>query len=250
MNYTPVLQNKRIIVLGGGRGIGRATVIECLSLGASVGCTWRTSQKSVEELSHTIPAAKDRLFYTQMDITDRDSVSRGIDTLIDALGGVDVLINCTGVTKDRAFPFLDPDSWDQVIQTNLTGAYYAIQKVLLPMVSGKGGVILNLGSVSAVMGVAGQANYAASKAGLSGLTKALSRELGPYHIRVNAVAPGYVKTDMTEQMPKKLVDQALDQIPLKRMAEPAEIAHILAFLASDMASYINGQTIVADGGLS
>ncbi len=246
---TPLLEGKKIIILGGGRGIGRATVTECLAQGAAVGCTWRTSQSAIKELAD-IASSEGKTFYdTQMDICDKASVDRGIDFLISSLGGIDVLINCTGITKDKAFPFLDPDSWDQVIQTNLTGAYYAVHKVLLPMVSNKGGAILNLGSVSAAAGVPGQANYAASKAGLTGLTKALSKELGSYHIRINSVAPGYVKTDMTAQMPEKLLAQAIDRIPLKRMAEPEEIAHVLAFLASDMASYINGQTITVDGGL-
>ncbi len=245
-----ILKNKKIIILGSGRGIGRATAVECLKLGASLGCTWHTSENAMSDLAHLADSLHSAFFHTQIDIADKDSVDKGMDYLINQLGGVDVLINCSGIIKDRAFPFLDADSWEQVIHTNLTGAYYAAHKVLLPMVAAKNGTILNVSSVSAITGVAGQANYAASKAGLTGLTKALSRELGPYQIRVNAVAPGYVKTEMTEHLKEKLIKEAMERIPLKRMAEPEELAHVLAFLASDLASYINGQTIVVDGGLS
>lgn len=249
------LENKRIIILGGSRGIGWATVIECLKQGALVGATYHKSQTDMEtlsELAESLGSARKggAFFSAQMDITDERSVKQAMKLLMDELGGIDVLINSAGITADRAFAFLDKNAWEQVIQTNLTGPYQAIHNAVLPMVAQKNGVILNVGSVSGIVGVTGQANYAASKAGLIGLTKSLSKELGAYNVRVNTVAPGYVKTEITDQLNERKISQALEQIPLKRFAEPEEIAHLLAFLASDQASYINGQTIIIDGGLT
>ncbi len=245
-----LLSGKQIIILGGSRGIGFSTVIECLQQGAVVGSTYHSSYEEMLALQEKSKEWEGEFYFTQMDIQNADSVNQAFNQLMEQMDGIDVLINNAGITKDCAFPFMDDENWNSVINANLTGTYRAIHKVLPSMVSRKNGVILNVSSVSGIRGMAGQANYSAAKAGLIGLTKSLSRELGPYNIRVNAIAPGYIQTDMTSHFKQKFLEDAIRQIPLKRFGQPEEVSHLLVFLASDLASYINGQTIVIDGGLT
>lgn len=245
-----LLENKKIIITGASRGIGRAIAIKALEAGANVAITYNNSKKAVLSLLEETASCPGTLFYEKMDLSDKDDIQNAMNIMIKKLGGIDVLINNAGITKDKAIPFLDLKSWSDVIDTNLTGTYLAISKALLPMVSHRNGVIINLSSVTGITGSAGQANYSASKAGIIGLTKSLSRELGAYNIRVNAIAPGFVETDMTSTLKDTFVKDALDKIPLKRFAKPEEIASLAVFLASDQAAYITGQTIVIDGGMS
>lgn len=244
-----LLENKKILVTGGSRGIGRCIVFECLKAGASVAATYHQSEEEMLSLKQEAESHNWNFYYSQMDLEDTDSVSRSIPALIERLDGIDVLINNAGIIRDKAIPFLDYETWNQVIQTNLTGTYQVIHKVILPMVSNKNGVILNMSSVSGVAGSPGQANYAASKAGILGLTKTLAKELGPYNIRVNAISPGYVTTEMTDSLKEKVRKDALSKIPLNRFASPEEVAHLAVFLSSDCASYISGQNIIIDGGM-
>ena len=243
-----ILEGKRVLILGGSRGIGAATVRECIREGAAVGATYHSSENEMREIGEEFKDAD--FFCRQMDIEEEASVSSAVSGLMEELGGIDVLINSVGITCDRSIAFMDTDSWERVIRTNLTGSFFAVHKVVLPMVSNRQGVILHVSSVSGIAGAPGQVNYAASKAGLIGMTKALSRELGAYNIRVNTVAPGYVETDMTAKFQGDVREKIVSQIPLKRFARPEEIAKLLIFLASDSAGYITGQTIVIDGGLT
>ena len=245
-----ILQGKKIIVVGGSRGIGEAAVRECLAAGAHVGVTYASSRSRMEAMEQEFAGGDTVFFCTHMDITSPDSVREGIKELIGCLGGVDVLINNAGITRDRAFPFMDEENWEDVLQTNLTGAYRTARQVVPPMAPHKNGVIINVSSVSGIIGMPGQTNYSASKAGMIGLTRSLSKELGRYNIRVNAVAPGFVETEMVEELDEGARQDAIAKIPLGRFATPEEIAHLLVFLSSDHASYINGETIVIDGGLS
>lgn len=244
-----LLENKKILVTGGSRGIGRCIVLECLKAGASVAATYHHSKEEMVSLEQEAASYDGNFYYSQMNLEDMDSVSQSISSLIDQLDGIDVLINNAGIIRDRAIPFLDYETWNQVIQTNLTGTYQVIHKVILPMVTNKSGVILNMSSVSGVAGSPGQANYAASKAGILGLTKTLAKELGPYNIRVNAISPGYVNTEMLDKLKEQVRKDALNKIPLNRFAAPEEIAHLAVFLSSDFASYISGQNIIIDGGM-
>lgn len=245
-----ILQGKKIIIVGGSRGIGEAAARECLAAGAHIGVTYASSLSRMKAMEQEFSRDDTDFFYTHMDITSPDSVREGMKELTSRLGGVDVLINNAGITRDRAFPFMDEENWEDVLQTNLTGAYRTARQAVPPMAAHKNGVIINVSSVSGITGMPGQSNYSAAKAGLIGLTRSLSKELGRYNIRVNAVAPGYVETEMVEKMDEGARQAATANIPLGRFATPEEIAHLLVFLSSDYASYINGETVVIDGGLS
>lgn len=245
-----LLENKKMIIIGGSNGIGFATALKCLQEGAHVGITFHSSRERLVLLKDTADTNQVSFHAVQMDIQNPSSIRTGMQELMESLGEVDVLINSAGITRDRSFAFMNETDWDSVLDVNLSGVYRVIKKAILPMVAHKNGVILNVASVSGLMGIAGQANYCSAKAGLIGLTKALAREFGPYNIRVNAVAPGYIETDLLNTMSEEHRTKALTQIPLKRFGTPDEIADLLTFLASDKASYINGETIVIDGGLS
>lgn len=245
-----ILQGKKIIIVGGSRGIGEAAARECLAMGACVGVTYVSSQSRVKAMEQEFAGGAADFFYTHMDITCPDSVREGMKELMSRLEGIDVLINNAGITRDQSFAFMAEENWEDVLQTNLTGAYRAARQVVPPMAARKNGVIINVSSISGMKGMPGQANYSAAKAGLIGLTRSLAKELGRYHIRVNAVAPGFVETDMVEKMDEGTRQAAVSQIPLGRFATPEDIAHLLVFLSSDYAAYINGETVVIDGGLS
>lgn len=245
-----ILQGKKIIIVGGSRGIGEAAARECLAMGACVGVTYVSSHSRMKAMEQEFAGCDTDFCYTHMDITRPDSVREGMKELISRLEGIDVLINNAGITRDQAFAFLSEENWEDVIQTNLTGAYRTARQVVPPMAAHKNGVIINVSSVSGITGMPGQTNYSAAKAGMIGLTRSLAKELGRYNIRVNAIAPGFVETEMVEKIDEGTRQTAVSKIPLGRFATPEDIAHLLVFLSSDYASYINGETIVIDGGLS
>ncbi|WP_449077998.1 3-oxoacyl-[acyl-carrier-protein] reductase [Ruminococcus sp.] len=238
---------KKVIVTGGCRGIGRKIAMKFLLLGADVAVTYRTSAKSAEEMKMKYP---DKLRLYQMDVCQEDSVRTTMNQIVEDLGGVDVLVNNAGITNDKYLLMMSKDVWDSVLTTNLDGTFLVTKAVLLPMLQQKGGCIVNVSSVSGVIGVAGQTNYCASKFALIGLTKSLSKEVSGKNIRINAVAPGYIDTDMVQAMPEKNRKEIISKVPMKRLGSPDEVASVVAFLASDDASYITGQTIVIDGGLT
>lgn len=235
--------NKRVIVTGGCKGIGRAIVEKFLEEGAIVGTTYNTSKEPAEQLCLDMEVYSPNLIVKKMDVRDNNQVDKVMHELQDELKGIDILVNNAGIVKDKIFYSMLEQEWDDVIKTNLYGPFYTCKSILYNLVKQRSGCIINMSSVSGLVGIAGQTNYCASKFGLIGLTKALAKELLTKNIRVNAIAPGYVETDM-------IADVAANKKNLPgKVATPADIANIVLFLASEEAGFITGEVIVADGGI-
>ncbi len=236
------------IVTGGTRGIGRAIVKMLCNKGATCLFTYVSNQSLAEELSKEIKSEDGLAIPLKVDVRDFEGAKEAV-LKAKELGRYDILINNAGITRDRAFMLMSPEEWREVIDTNLTGVFNITRASIITFLKQQSGSIVNISSVSGIHPVPGQVNYASSKAGIIGFTKALAREVAQYNIRVNCIAPGFVETDMTERLSEKLRQRLLETIPLKRFATPEEVARIALFLAGDESRYITGQTIEIDGGL-
>ena len=234
------LDGKTALVTGASRGIGRAIAQELARAGASVVVGYRTGQEEGEALASEIGGRA-----VQADVSSPDDARR----LVEEAGDVDVLVNNAGLTRDGLLARMSDDDWRTVIETNLSSVFYTCRAVTRPMMKKRRGAIVNVSSIVGVHGNWGQTNYAASKAGIIGFTKSLARELGSRGIRANVVAPGYVKTQLTDVLPEEATATMVGQTPLGRVAEPEEIAGAVRFLASDEASFITGDVLLVDGGL-
>ncbi len=245
-----VLQGKVALVTGGTRGIGRA-VVECLAgAGASVAFTYRSSVQAADELVGAIAASGGTAAGHQADAVSTAASAAVVEAVLKQFGRLDILVNNAGITKDGLLMRMSEDDWDRVVANNLKSVFNFTKAVCRPMMGVRAGKIINITSIVGLTGNAGQANYAASKAGIIGFTKSVAKELGSRNIQVNAVAPGYVDTDMTRALTPEQTKALTDLIPLKRTAKAAEIAAVVRFLASPDADYITGQVIRVDGGLS
>jgi 3-oxoacyl-[acyl-carrier protein] reductase len=234
------LEGKLALVTGASKGIGLAIAEELARAGAEVVVGYRSGQAEAEELAARIGGRA-----VQADVSSADDARR----LVEEAGDVDVLVNNAGLTRDGLLARMPDDDWRTVIETNLSSVFYTCRAVTRPMMKKRQGSIVNLSSIVGVHGNWGQTNYAASKAGIIGFTKSLARELGSRNIRANVVAPGYVKTQLTEVLPEAATQAMVDATPLGRVAEPREIAGAVRFLASDDASFITGDVLLVDGGL-
>ncbi len=251
MSEEKLLEGKVAIVTGAGTGIGRAIAEGLSEQGASVVVNYFSSSEAAAEVVSGIEAKGGKAFAFQADVGDFEAAQSMVKTTLDTYGHVDILVNNAGTTRDTLLLMMKEDDWDVVIKTNLKSMFNCCKAVARPMLRRKqGGRIINISSVSGLAGQGGQTNYAASKAGIIGFTKSLAKELGARQITVNAIAPGFFPTALTEVLSEDMVDLALQMIPLKRLGELQEVAHLVAFLASDNASYITGEVIRIDGGLA
>lgn len=241
-------EGKVAIVTGGATGIGRSITTRLAREGATVAIVNRRAEVAEAVVAELKAEGLDVHAYPG-DVADTTAVAALVKQVVADLGPVTILVNNAGVTRDDLLMRMKEDAWDLVLSVNLKGAFNCIKAVSRPMMKAQGGRIVNISSVVGLMGNAGQANYSAAKAGLLGLTKSAARELASRKITVNAVCPGYVPTDMTADLPEDATTQLLEHVPLHRMGEPEEIAAAVAFLASDEAGYITGQTLAVDGGM-
>ena len=243
------LTGKSAVVTGGSRGIGRAIALRLATQGADVAFSYRGNEAAAKDTAAAIEALGRKALPVQGDVSDPETADTLVKAALEAFGKVDILVNNAGITRDDLIMRMSLDDWRSVLETNLFGAFYAIKAVTRPMLKAKGGRIVNITSVSGQAGQTGQANYSSAKAGLIGLTKATARELASRSITCNAVAPGFVLTELTQDLPDALKDEITARTPLGRFGETAEIASAVAFLASDEAAFITGQVLAVDGGL-
>ncbi len=245
-----LLEGKVALVTGGSRGIGRGIVERFLEEGADVAFTYVSSPEKAEALAAELATKSGhKVLAIQSDAGDFDSAQAAVDKVVEAWGRLDVLVNNAGITKDQLLMRMSESDWDSVIATNLKSVFNMTKAVMRTMLKQRSGSIINMSSVVGVKGNAGQANYAASKAGILGFTKSVALELGSRNIRSNAIAPGFIETEMTGALDQKVVEQWREGIPLKRGGTPTDVANACVFLGSDLSTYITGQTLNVCGGM-
>ncbi len=244
-----MLNGKVALVTGGSRGIGRAIAGKLASLGADAAIFYAGNEAAARETVKEIESIGVKAMACRCDVSDYDQVAEAVARVKEALGAVDILVNNAGVTLDKLAMRMSPEEFARVVSVNLNGAFHLIRATCPDFVRRRSGRIINISSVAGLLGNAGQANYAASKAGLIGLTKSVARELAGRGVTCNAVAPGFIRTDMTGAMSEEALQKGLSAVPLGRMGEPEDIAEAVAFLAGDGAAYITGAVLQVDGGM-
>ncbi|MFC1576384.1 3-oxoacyl-[acyl-carrier-protein] reductase [Candidatus Omnitrophota bacterium] len=245
-----LLKDKVAIVTGGSRGIGRAILLEFAKEGAKVAFNFLKSEDKALELKKEIEKSGGEVLTFRQDVKDYNAIKVMVEGVRSHFGRLDIIVNNAGILRDKALMLMEEQDWEDVIATNLSGAFNLIRAAIVDFMKQKSGNIINLTSVAGIKGMPRQVNYSASKAGIIGLTKALAKEVGPYNVRVNAIAPGFIDTDMVRGLRDSHKEQAIKMIPLQRFGRAEEVGKIAVFLASDQAKYITGQVITIDGGLA
>jgi 3-oxoacyl-[acyl-carrier protein] reductase len=244
-----LLEDKVVLITGASRGIGKSIAQECVKHGAKVAFTYLSSDEKARALELELSADGGVAKGFKSDASKYDDAQKLVDDVVAEFGTIDVLVNNAGITRDSLLMRMSEEQWDEVINTNLKSAFNLTKAVQRPMLKARSGSIINMSSVVGVSGNAGQSNYSASKAGLIGFTKSIAQELGSRNIRCNAIAPGFIETEMTEVLDQKIVAEWRNTIPLKRGGTPKDVADLTIFLGSDMSKYITGQTINVCGGM-
>ena len=244
-----LLENKIVLITGASRGIGKAIAQECANQGATVLFTYLSSEEKANALAAELSASGSTAKGFRSDASNFNEAQKLVEDIVAEFGTIDVLVNNAGITRDSLLMRMSEEQWDEVINTNLKSAFNLTKAVQQPMLRARKGSIINMSSVVGVKGNAGQSNYAASKAGLIGFTKSIAAELGSRNIRCNAIAPGFIETEMTEVLDQAVVEGWRKGIPLKRGGNPIDVANATVFLASDMSAYITGQTLNVCGGM-
>lgn len=244
-----MLKGKCAVITGAARGIGKAVALKLASLGANIVLNYRSSEKEVKEVENLIKDMGVEVISVKGDISKLDEVENLVSVAKEKFGCIDIMVNNAGITKDTLILRMKEEDFDTVIDINLKGVFNCLKCITPIMVKQKHGKIINLSSVVGISGNAGQVNYSASKAGVIGMTKSLAKEVGSRGINVNAVAPGYIETDMTEALGDKYKEEVKKNIPLKKLGKPEDVANVVAFLSSEASDYVTGQVIQVDGGM-
>ena len=244
-----MLKDKIVIVTGGTRGIGRAIVETFAQEGAHVLYTYLNNDVLANEIESNLKKANSKAQGFKIDVKDYSQVDQWKENILDEYGKVDILINNAGIIKDKALAMMSKDEWDEVIETNLNGLFHVTKSFIVTFLKQRQGNIINISSLSGIIGIPSQTNYSASKGAMISFSKSLAKEVAPYNVRVNVVAPSFIHTDMTKNLKEEYIEQILLQIPLKRFGAVDEVAKVALFLATEQSSYITGQIIQVDGGL-
>lgn len=244
-----MMKGKVVIITGGSRGIGRACVLAFGKNSANVVYTYNKSKSAVDTLNSELDNMDVRYLSLQADVRDYNSVKDVVKKTLDEFGHIDVVVNNAGITRDKALVMMTLDDWRDVIEVNLGGVFNMSRAVITTLLKQKSGCIINISSVSGLVGIPRQTNYCASKAGIIGFSRALAKEVAAYNIRVNAICPGYIDTDMVASLRDDIKENVVNMVPMKRLGDPQEVAEYCLFLASDKAKYITGSIAVIDGGL-
>lgn len=244
-----LLKDKVVLITGASRGIGKAIAQKCVEEGATVAFTYLSSEEKALALSNELTANGGIAKGFKSDASNFEAAQQLVDDVVEAFGTIDVLVNNAGITRDTLLMRMTEEQWDDVMNTNLKSAFNLTKAVQRPMLKARSGSIINMSSVVGVSGNAGQSNYAASKAGMIGFTKSVAQELGSRNIRCNAIAPGFIETEMTAVLDEKVVQDWRNSIPLKRGGKPEDVANAVVFLGSEMSAYVTGQTLHVCGGM-
>lgn len=244
------LKGKTALVTGGSRGIGRSIALALAKEGANVVINYTSNEESAAKVVQEIESFDVKAMAVKANISKAEDVKEMMDKIEESFDGIDILVNNAGITKDNLFVRMKEEDWDQVMDVNLKGIFLCTKAVVRKMIKQKYGRIINMSSVVGVAGNPGQANYCASKAGVIGFTKSLAKEIASKDITVNAIAPGFIETDMTKVLPESVRESMIEAIPMKKYGKPEDIANLVVFLSSDNSSYITGQVIHVDGGMA